>query len=344
MPVMVYYILVLSGFMTLVMFCVKRVVASLELGFSRMVNEAKAAYEDLKNEKLKYAEEKTALQNKALEIFTLYEITKEITKSLHEKEAFEIFKNKLRKHVDFKDCRYLESEADEAKALRKNDDYFVFTLQSKRKKFGYLAIEGVTLGDREKVMILGHQFALALRRVRLYSEIEQIAITDSLTEVYTRRHTLERFSEELGRSSLRHIKMSFLMIDVDFFKRFNDQFGHLTGDQILREIGFLIRQNIREIDIAGRYGGEEFCVILPDTDRQGARYAAERIRKAVEKNEIKAYDTNVRVTVSIGAATFPDDGRKTEELIDKADWALYRCKKSGRNTVCSFGVYKDKEH
>ena len=138
--------------------------------------------------------------------------------------------------------------------------------------------------------------------------------------------------------------MSFLMIDVDFFKKFNDQYGHLTGDQILREIGFLIKENIREIDIAGRYGGEEFCVILPDTDRQGAYYAAERIRRAAEKKTVKAYDASVKVTVSVGTTTFPADGKEMEELIDKADWALYRCKKSGRNAVCSFGVYGDEAH
>src|SRR3990167_8373715 len=186
-------------------------------------------------------------------------------------------------------------------------------------------------------MILGHQFALALRRVHLYQEIERTAITDGLTEVYTRRHVLERFREELRRSTSRNIPMYFLMIDVDFFKKFNDQYGHLTGDQILREVGFLIRENIREIDIAGRYGGEEFSVILPDTDHEGAQFAAERIRRAIEETTIKAYDASVKITVSIGTSTFPDDGRKTDELIDKADWALYRAKKMGRNKVCSFG-------
>ena len=210
-------------------------------------------------------------------------------------------------------------------------------------KIGYLAIEHMLEEDKEKATILGHQYALALRRVRLYQEIEQIAITDSLTEVHTRRHIIERFNEELKRSRVRNIKMSFLMLDVDYFKKYNDQYGHITGDQILREIGALIRDNIREIDIAGRYGGEEFCVVLPDTDRQGAHYAAERIRIATEKASIKAYDTTVKVTVSIGSSTFPQDGKKLDELIDKADWALYRAKKQGRNNVCSFGVYHDEE-
>ena len=101
----------------------------------------------------------------------------------------------------------------------------------------------------------------------------------------------------------------------------------------------LIQESTREIDIAGRFGGEEFCVILPDTDRPGARYAAERIRQAVAAGSIKAYDAEVKITVSLGAATYPEDGAQIEELIDKADWALYRAKREGRNRVCSFGIY-----
>ncbi len=136
---------------------------------------------------------------------------------------------------------------------------------------------------------------------------------------------------------------SFLMIDVDHFKKLNDKYGHLAGDQVLREIAAIIQGNIREIDIAGRYGGEEFCVVLPDTDRDGALYVAERIRQATKETSIKAYDTVVESSVSIGISTFPQDGKKASELIDKADWALYRAKKQGRNRVCVFGMYEDSD-
>ena len=132
------------------------------------------------------------------------------------------------------------------------------------------------------------------------------------------------------------------MVDIDFFKTYNDKYGHLTGDQILREIAGIIKDNIREIDIIGRYGGEEFCVVLPDTDNGGAGYVAERIRSAVEEATIKAYDTTVKATVSLGIAVYPQDGKEMTELIDKADWALYRAKKQGRNQICAFGKY-DKE-
>ena len=334
-------VFIIAVYVGLVIIHAKGIVAKIGLDTYERVLHAEEVSRKLGKQKGNLDTQKANLQAEALEIFTLYEITKEITKSLNEGEAFEIFKQKLHEHVEFKECRFLDPLSNEVKGLRKEKGYFVFTLQSKKKKIGYLALEGVSEKDKEKVMILGHQFALALRRVHLYQEIEQIAITDSLTDVHTRRHVTERFQEELKRSKVRNIKMSFLMIDVDFFKKFNDQYGHLTGDQILRETGVLINENIREIDIAGRYGGEEFCVILPDTGHQGAQYAAERIRKAVEDAVIKAYDASVKVTVSIGTSTFPDDGRKMDELIDKADWALYRAKKQGRNKVCSFGIYKD---
>lgn len=300
-----------------------------------LINEEELKNCQNKSERL--IDEKITLEEESIKIFTLYEITKEITKTLNEEEAFEVFKSTLSQHVSFESCNLLHPLSQDIKLYKKDEDYFVFTLQGKRRKIGFLVIKGLKEDDKEKVMILGHQFALALRRVKLYEEIERIAITDSLTGFYTRRYTLERLDEEVNRSRMRKIKMSFLMIDVDHFKNFNDQYGHLTGDQILREIAKIIHESIREIDVAGRLGGEEFCVLLPDTDSEGAHYAAERIRQAAEKKMIKAYDATVQATVSIGVATFPKDGNSPSILMDRADWALYRAKKLGRNRVCAFG-------
>jgi len=97
---------------------------------------------------------------------------------------------------------------------------------------------------------------------------------------------------------------------------------------------------VREIDIVGRFGGEEFCVVLPDTDQDGAIVVAQRIRKSTEKRSIKAYDSTLHVTLSIGIAIYPSDGKLLEELMDKADWALYRAKSQGRNCVVAFGLYQ----
>lgn len=295
----------------------------------------------LKNQKLEDGGKKINLEEEAQEIFTLYELTKEITKSLHADEAFKIFKNKLHENLSFEDCRLLDPFSPEVKTLQNNKDFFVFALQAKEDRIGYLAVKGaLDQYDHERITILGNQFALALRRAKLYEEVEKVAITDSLTDVHTRRYLLERFNEEIERSNLHKIKMSFLMIDVDFFKSFNDKYGHLTGDQILVSIAHIIKQSIREIDIPGRYGGEEFCVVLPDTDREGAYLAAERIRQSTEKTPIKAYDAQVQATVSIGIATFPEDGKTAADLIDRADGALYIAKKQGRNRVYSLNPPK----
>lgn len=282
---------------------------------------------------------KMELEEEAFKAFTLYEITKEITKSLSEKEAFEIFKLKLGEHVQFTECLLIDESQQDPKALS-SDGYFLFPLEVRERKIGVLALKGISEIEYEKVAILGHQFALALRRVHLYQEVGRVAITDSLTEVHTRRYIETRLEEELARCKARKLKMSFMMIDADNFKLFNDRYGHLTGDQVLRNIGRIIKENIREIDIAGRYGGEEFCVVLPETDVEGAKYAAERIREACERAVIKAYDAKINVTLSIGIATFPDHAKNMGEIIDKADWALYRSKKRGRNMVSAFGMFE----
>jgi diguanylate cyclase (GGDEF)-like protein len=128
------------------------------------------------------------------------------------------------------------------------------------------------------------------------------------------------------------------MIDIDFFKNFNDQYGHLVGDVMLREVAKRIQENIRQVDLICRFGGEEFCVILVETDKAGAVFAAERIRRAIEEKQIKAYDEDLQVTVSIGISVFPEDATEANVILDKADGALYRAKHSGRNMVCAHGV------
>lgn len=332
-------LIVVVAYVGLVLYCARKVSVELELEAQEKVFEESTHSQKLANKKETLFLEKMRLENETLEIFTLYELTKDIAKSLSEQQAFEIFKGTLGRHVGFEECRLVYPLSGEIGDYPKSPEYFVFTFAGGEGEPGCLAVKGLTEGDREKFMILAHQFALAFRRVTLYAEVERIAITDSLTEVYTRRYALGRLQEEIRRSTMRSTPLSFLMIDADSFKDFNDTYGHLTGDQILREVGRLIRENIREIDVAGRYGGEEFCVILPDTDREGARFVAERIRQATEKACIKAYDAEVRITISAGVSTCPLDGVQMEALIDKADWALYRAKKEGRNRVCAFGVY-----
>lgn len=328
-------------FVIAVFYMAKIVVMQQEQKADQDAMAAKDVYQDIIEQKNRAINEKVRLEKEASQIFTLYEMTKDINKNFDETGAFNIFKKKVMENVPAAEVELLDVSLEKLKETRADKEYSIFPLKSKERKLGYLIHKGVPDEDREKFSILCHQFALSFRRIKLYKDIELLAITDSLTEVHTRRYFMDRFGEEIDRAALRKTKLSIVMIDVDFFKSFNDQYGHLTGDRILKRVGQIIKENIREIDIAGRFGGEEFCVVLPETDLDGAVLAAERIRSAAESAKIQAYDHVVKVTVSLGVATFPQGGSALDELLDNADWALYRAKSLGRNRTVAFGRQKN---
>jgi len=327
-------------FVGVVFYLAQLVVLGLEQRADEDVLGAKDVFGKIIEQKDKAQAEKAKLEREAMQIFTLYDMTKEITRHYNEQDAFSIFYRKLKENVIVEDCQLVHDIGESFKGGALPSEYSVFVLKSKEKKLGVLLYKGLDPKDKEKFAILAHQFALALRRLKLYKDIETLAITDGLTGVYTRRYFIERFDEEIKRADLRRSTLAFLMIDADHFKKINDQHGHLAGDQVLKEIANIIQENVREIDIVGRFGGEEFCVVLPDTDMEGSRVVAERIRKSTEQRPIKAYDATLRVTLSIGLAIYPSDGKLLEELMDKADWALYRAKSQGRNCVVAFGLYQ----
>lgn len=213
------------------------------------------------------------------------------------------------------------------------DTLIAVPLIFEEKAAGVLYIENISRVYFENFLILSGQFAIQLQKVILYKKVQDMAITDSLTEVFTRRYFLERFREEIRRSMRRKSSMSFLMLDLDYFKEKNDKFGHLVGDVILKEIAKILKSSLREIDIIGRYGGEEFGVALAGINKQSAFQAAERLRSGVEHSVFNAYDEKVSITVSIGVASFPEDGVDEYTLIETADKALYKAKTKGRNRI-----------
>jgi diguanylate cyclase (GGDEF)-like protein len=199
-----------------------------------------------------------------------------------------------------------------------------------------VVVENINVNNFEKFSIVIGQFGLEMRKVRLYELVEKLAITDGLTGLLLRRHFLRSFGKELKRSIANNINLSVLMIDIDHFKKFNDRFGHLVGDGVLVKIADIIRNNTREIDLISRYGGEEFCVALPETNKKGAQAVAERIRRQVERENFMAEGEFTRASVSLGVATYPEDSKEMLDLIDKADQALYKAKNSGRNNTCLY--------
>jgi len=168
------------------------------------------------------------------------------------------------------------------------------------------------------------------------ARLEQLAQTDPLTQLLNRRALTERIATEMERALRYDATLALLMIDLDHFKRVNDTHGHLVGDDVLRDMGELLRGMIRTNDIVARYGGEEFLVLLPETDDAGAEVFAERIRQAVEAASFArdAMTEPLRMTCSIGVALFPAARVETaEDLLARADSALYRAKADGRNRV-----------
>jgi diguanylate cyclase (GGDEF)-like protein len=183
--------------------------------------------------------------------------------------------------------------------------------------------------------LLASHIEVTLANVALHQSIQQQAITDALTALYNRRYLTTKIEDELRRAMRHRRPTSLLLMDVDYFKQFNDTHGHLLGDVVLRDVGRLLMEAVRETDVVARYGGEEFAVFLPETPLDRACEVAERIRLKVANHAFQGRNNQtVNVTVSIGASCSEEAALTKEELIDFADTALYRAKKQGRNQIC----------
>lgn len=185
--------------------------------------------------------------------------------------------------------------------------------------------------DLKILCAIATAMAVAIENVSFYKELHYLTVTDSLTHTHNYRYFVNSLDYELKRLKRFPGDLSLLMMDIDDFKSFNDEFGHLEGDALLKAITLIVHLNLREVDILCRYGGDEFVVILPQTNREGAVIAAERIKKCVENAKFQK-----TATLSIGVAQYRDKMTR-HDLIYRADRALYQAKSQGRNRVCVFG-------
>ena len=229
----------------------------------------------------------------------LYDITKDMRKILDEDLIFKFFKERIGSLLKFENCEFLKSRP----AVSENQSILPVVLED--EPMGYLVTEGLAEEDREKFHILAQQFVSGVRGAFLFKKVQELTVVDSLTQTFNRRYFLERFQEEVSRSQKFKLKLSFVMADIDHFKEINDKYGHLVGDAVLKEVTRVIKENIREVDFMGRFGGEELSIVFTETDTQDARYACERIRKAIESESLRAYDEKLKVTLSLGLSTFP---------------------------------------
>jgi diguanylate cyclase (GGDEF)-like protein len=174
---------------------------------------------------------------------------------------------------------------------------------------------------------------LRQERNRMMADLQQLAITDNLTQLYNSRHFFAQLKMEVDRANRYGYSLALLLLDIDFFKNYNDTFGHLEGDKVLSTVGQMIKTCLRTMDTAYRYGGEEFTVILPYTDGKEAKTVADRIQYTLEFITFcPAPDRSVRVTLSIGVTEYAP-GEELSAFVNRSDRAMYTSKENGRNRV-----------
>lgn len=211
-------------------------------------------------------------------------------------------------------------------------------LESRGEKIGVLELinkvdGGFSDDDQTAFQMFATPLAAGLHAMEMFERAERLTITDDLTKLYNYRYLMQYLDSEVKRCLRYKKKVSLLFVDVDGFKRINDTFGHLVGSQALAEMGQVFKQILRETDIVGRYGGDEFVIVLPETPLNGAMIIAERIRKKVEDYEFIAQNLSIRLTVSLGVANCPKHTLTAEGLIKKADAAMYRAKELSKNSI-----------
>lgn len=229
------------------------------------------------------------------------------------------------------------------KILSDDKKIYAIPLVSESKTAGALVVKStadeISPKDREYLEQFSSQIAITINRANVYAEILKHATLDALTGFYNRHQLEVRIKQEVANAKRQHAPLCGIMTDIDFFKNVNDTYGHAVGDLVLKTIAKVIRGQLREYDIAGRYGGEEFSILLPFTKIHEAQMVAERLRQAIEAKDIDISKINpdsevktIRTTVSLGIYEIKEDDSE-EDLMNKADKALYQAKNTGRNKV-----------
>jgi diguanylate cyclase (GGDEF)-like protein len=183
--------------------------------------------------------------------------------------------------------------------------------------------------DVEMLRAVADQAAISISKAQLW----EMAVNDSLTGLHVRRYFMTKLQDEIIRTERYKKTLSIIMADLDKFKTVNDTYGHTAGDRVLKSVGLFLRESIRDVDSIARFGGEEFVMFLPETSKEAAYTLADRLRLGVSEIDMGNLPA---ITISLGISTFPEDGKSLNELLDRADAALYKAKASGRNQVVSY--------
>ncbi len=278
-----------------------------------------------------------------------YETALNIDRTMFTKLEFQLDEPIIREIMRTKEINWVEdvnkngydcfAQSDKIPGLGKIHSLVLIPLVVEEEVLGILGLYGtkknyITLKQNQLLSsILKNQASLALGSA-IQSEL---AIIDRLTGLSNHEYFMTRLREEIERSRRFHLDISLLMIDIDLFKQVNDTYGHQAGDKILKTVAAILKDNLRIVDFCGRYGGEEFAVLLVDTAIEGAKTKAEQLRKAVRENPFVVNKHNLKITISIGLSTWrwqEDNNISDEELIKRADEELYRAKEEGRDRTC----------
>jgi len=212
------------------------------------------------------------------------------------------------------------------------------------EKLGVLALESARKDafDRDDLQPLesvADICAAAIQNASYFDRMKQLAYVDGLTGIHNRRYFEMRVVEELERAGRFQGRMSIIMVDIDNFKRLNDEFGHLLGDEVLRSVSTIMKQQLRKVDLVCRYGGEEFAIVVAETSGENALRVAEKLRRQVEGHHFPGVPRPV--TISCGVADYPTHGITRDEVVAAADNALYQAKQAGRNRVVAASTKRE---
>jgi len=232
--------------------------------------------------------------------------------------------------IQEKKCKYIEKHKTDKD--KKNDHgHLIIPLKASNVTVGVLGLymdpDFKDLNERQIQVVssIGHQIGIAIQNLNLYEETKRLSLHDPLTGLANRRNMEKAFTDNLALSKRYNRTFSILMLDIDFFKKYNDTYGHSAGDKILSDVAKVLNKEVRDVDLVTRYGGEEFLIMLPEIELKEASMVAERIRASIEKS--------TDVTISIGVSVYNDKIVNKKNLIDNADLALYKAKENGRNRV-----------
>ncbi len=290
------------------------------------------------------------------------ELIKSMNKTMDFKELFFLFADKIRSKTDPQSVQLILAKQDKntistkkhfvyphdstpqnlsdifdridtANTITRLDDKIIAHTDELDGYITVLIIENPRNKSIDTIKPLITPFFMEIKKSFLFDRIKTMSIIDGLTLLYQRRYFMTCLEEELERAKTSKLNFSILMMDIDDFKKYNDLYGHLTGDLILREIGSIIKQTIRNNDLPARYGGEEFVFFLPQTTPKGAMIMAERLSKKIREHLFSVQGIEFNVTASIGVSNYPDHGESISDLIETADKNLYSAKNQGKNQV-----------